>query len=253
MVGFLFGSIWGHVRISQIPWESFIGAAGDGGQGVSAKCQQCTVSCGARNLEETPQWQGGCDFLCWCFYACYYWLPGFKRAEVQELRQRRWEEWGLSTWLNCAFCLSAFSFLKNRWTFQHLFAGKIRSIWVFPKMVVPPKSSILIGISIISHSFWGTTIFGNTHLGQTPFRFCGFFWLGYLRCVAGIDGWGYGSSKEAAGANPVFSVLKPNLLHHLLHRKMCKSSIWITKSWLILWKIAGQVPRRRKGSSQQPG
>jgi len=27
-----------------------------------------------------------------------------------------------------------------------------------------PKSSILIGISIINHPFWGTTIFGNTHI-----------------------------------------------------------------------------------------
>ena len=27
-----------------------------------------------------------------------------------------------------------------------------------------PKSSILIGFSIINHPFWGTTIFGNTHL-----------------------------------------------------------------------------------------
>ena len=28
-----------------------------------------------------------------------------------------------------------------------------------------PKSSILIGFSIINHPFWGTTIFGNTHIG----------------------------------------------------------------------------------------
>ena len=28
----------------------------------------------------------------------------------------------------------------------------------------PPKSSILIGFSIISHPFWGTPILGNTHL-----------------------------------------------------------------------------------------
>ena len=28
----------------------------------------------------------------------------------------------------------------------------------------PPKSSILIGFSIINHPFWGTIIFGNTHL-----------------------------------------------------------------------------------------
>ena len=28
-----------------------------------------------------------------------------------------------------------------------------------------PKSSILIGFSIINHPFWGTSIFGNTHIG----------------------------------------------------------------------------------------
>ena len=27
-----------------------------------------------------------------------------------------------------------------------------------------PKSSILIGVSIINHPFWGTTIFGNTQV-----------------------------------------------------------------------------------------
>ena len=37
-------------------------------------------------------------------------------------------------------------------------------IWGFPKMVVPPKSSILIGFSIIKHPFWGIPIFGNTHM-----------------------------------------------------------------------------------------
>ena len=34
-----------------------------------------------------------------------------------------------------------------------------------------PKSSILIGISIINHPFWGTPIFGNTHIrneGRNP-------------------------------------------------------------------------------------
>ena len=28
----------------------------------------------------------------------------------------------------------------------------------------PPKSSILIGFSIVNHPFWGTPIFGNTHM-----------------------------------------------------------------------------------------
>ena len=29
-----------------------------------------------------------------------------------------------------------------------------------------PKSSILIGFSIINHPFWGTSIFGNTDIGE---------------------------------------------------------------------------------------
>ena len=29
-----------------------------------------------------------------------------------------------------------------------------------------PKSSILIGFSIINHPFWGTTIFGSIHIPQ---------------------------------------------------------------------------------------
>ena len=41
------------------------------------------------------------------------------------------------------------------------------SIWVFPKMVVPPKPAILIRCSIINHPFWGTPIFGNTHMAFT--------------------------------------------------------------------------------------
>ena len=38
-------------------------------------------------------------------------------------------------------------------------------IWMFPKIgVFPPKSSILIRFSMINHPFWGTLIFGNTHI-----------------------------------------------------------------------------------------
>ena len=32
-----------------------------------------------------------------------------------------------------------------------------------------PKSSMLIGFSIINHPFWGTPIFGNTHMVQQTF------------------------------------------------------------------------------------
>ena len=31
-----------------------------------------------------------------------------------------------------------------------------------------PKSSVLIGFSIINHPFWGTPIFGNIHIWYTP-------------------------------------------------------------------------------------
>ena len=34
-----------------------------------------------------------------------------------------------------------------------------------------PKSSILIGFSIINHPFWGTPILGNTHIFP-EFVFC---------------------------------------------------------------------------------
>ena len=35
---------------------------------------------------------------------------------------------------------------------------------VSKNMFFYPKSSILIGFSIINHPFWGTPIFGNTHM-----------------------------------------------------------------------------------------
>ena len=37
-------------------------------------------------------------------------------------------------------------------------------IFMFPKIGVPPNHPILIGLSIINHPFWGTPIFGNTHM-----------------------------------------------------------------------------------------
>jgi len=36
-----------------------------------------------------------------------------------------------------------------------------------------PKSSILIGFSIINNPFWGSTIFGNTHMDLLPHKLNG--------------------------------------------------------------------------------
>ena len=59
------------------------------------------------------------------------------------------------------------SFRKNvpwKWRFPF---GKTSFSWSeytdVSKNRGTPKSSILIGFSIINHSFWGTPIFGNTH------------------------------------------------------------------------------------------
>ena len=52
---------------------------------------------------------------------------------------------------------------------------QVRLIWVFPKIGgTTPKSSILLGFSIINHPFWGTPIFLETpifrskHIGKPP-------------------------------------------------------------------------------------
>ena len=54
--------------------------------------------------------------------------------------------------------------------------GKVMVAWTEPVAMCQymgvcknngiPKSSILIGFSIINHPFWGTLIFGNTHMSK---------------------------------------------------------------------------------------
>ena len=44
-------------------------------------------------------------------------------------------------------------------------------IWGFPERGGTPKSSILVGFSLINHPFWGTPIYGNLHVAND----CDFF------------------------------------------------------------------------------
>ena len=62
--------------------------------------------------------------------------------------------------LHCLF------FVEGKWGFWFWELSFLVYLGVNPKIgvVLPAKSSILIGFSIINHSFWGTTIFGNTHI-----------------------------------------------------------------------------------------
>ncbi len=41
------------------------------------------------------------------------------------------------------------------------------------------KSSILIGFPIINHPFWGTPIFGNTHMGNTGYQGSTNWWMAW--------------------------------------------------------------------------
>ena len=53
-----------------------------------------------------------------------------------------------------------------------------------------PNSSILIGFSFINHPFWGTPIFGNTHLvhpQDVSFNSNGFVW-GYREPLSAVAG-----------------------------------------------------------------
>ena len=61
-----------------------------------------------------------------------------------------------------------------RWTFEW------EKIWVFPKIGVHPNQPILIGFSNIHHPFWGTIIFGNTHICNLLFFEQGIFWVIHL-------------------------------------------------------------------------
>ncbi len=52
--------------------------------------------------------------------------------------------------------------IEKTWKIQYIQSSKIQYTGV-SKNRGTPKSSILIGFSIINHPFWGSPIFGNTH------------------------------------------------------------------------------------------
>ena len=79
--------------------------------------------------------------------------------------------------------------LKNGWLrhllfqllhFQVYMLVFVGCIWMFPKIVVPSKSSILIGISIINHPFWGYHYFWKhpyKSKSSIPYHHIYFTWL----------------------------------------------------------------------------
>ena len=88
--------------------------------------------------------------------------PKLTRSKVKVVKK---EQMWASTW-NCNHCnphgaiyiymLHIYITLYIRWfSRNHMDISKNRGT---------PKSSILIGFSIINHPFWGTPIFGNNHM-----------------------------------------------------------------------------------------
>ena len=105
------------------------------------------MSCQGFERWKPPIFQAPCQMLIWI--PC--WRPGLESGNS-------WFDW----------------FVRNPGS-----AHQLRLVvGVSKNMGKPPKSSILIGFSIVNHLFWGTTIFGNTQLKShyLPGFFTSFRW-----------------------------------------------------------------------------
>ncbi len=120
----------------------------------------------------------------------------------------------------------------------------LSSKWVaFQKIMGnPPKSSILIGFSIINHPFWGTPIFGNTQIsiwlleGLSNLRVGNFQWNVWnpktqkvpclcLRNNTGSSSWWSWKTRDHQG---ILKHTASSLSFHSLHQLLVSSSQKIT-------------------------
>ncbi len=102
------------------------------------------------------------SFLCRInFMALFLETSKVRMLSIESLLLQREEVWRV-TLRNSASSCPGWHCLSTK---RPVRFRKSAKIWVFPKIGgKPPKSSILIGFYLINHPFWGTTIFGNTHL-----------------------------------------------------------------------------------------
>ena len=102
---------------------------------------------------------------CWIFVASYCWWPKscttwnprilWDRLPVQQQWRKQWaNKWQGKGWHG------RIKIITN-WNWK---IYKVRSNMGVSKNNGIPKSSILIGFSIINHPFWGTPIFGNIQM-----------------------------------------------------------------------------------------
>ena len=80
-----------------------------------------------------------------------------------------------------------------------------------------PESSILIGFSIINHPFWGTPIFGNTHLVGRKTTFFSNFEKVHLQVCGALDNDSRTNSPMGKKNHPTFA--HPNIEKKQIHQQ----------------------------------
>ena len=94
-----------------------------------------------------------------------------------------------------------------------------------------PKSSILIGFSTMNHPFWGTPIFGNTHLVKTnPFWTHIFFQMGWFKHQPVTNSWGKRDRQ--------CSMIKcSSSIESMYGNKLKPKCRWIYHTWMV-WECS---------------
>ena len=104
-------------------------------------------------------------FSGWCLPSCKFMVH--ENSQTQKVGNMTWPQClgrsGETSRKNGRRTSSVMSFIRKS-HLSRFYTFRDWTIWVFFKNNGTPKSSILIGFSIINHPFWGTTIFGNTHM-----------------------------------------------------------------------------------------
>jgi len=97
-----------------------------------------------------------------------------------------------------------------------------------------PKSSILTGFSIIHHPFWGTPIFGNTHLKHVDI--CFFVVGGFnpsIRSISQVGSFLQGENNKSLKPPPSFGINLSNLSWEIV---MELKDLFLATCWRLTYK-----------------
>ena len=118
--------------------------------------------------------------------------------------------------------------------YLHMFFQQTRLTWVFPKIVVPPKSSIPIGFSIINHPYWGP-LFLETYTSSQIWDKCG-----------NLGGWGAPGLRlqwksRLNGGTPKWMVYNGKLMDDLGVPLFSETSIYTLNNQVSFFSLIAQV------------